>query len=94
MFEGETTSRETFKGCQLPATRGTLGIATVGDALHKLIPASKASPCSVKEVSFSLIVTRLDDIPWRENDDACDVAPLQAETTIAAKELRVQMSSG
>lgn len=47
---GETTSRENFKGCQLPAARGTLGIATVGDALHKLIPATSAAPCSVKEV--------------------------------------------
>ena len=47
---GETTSREYFKGCQLPASRGTLGIATVGDALHKLIPATSAAPCSVKEV--------------------------------------------
>ena len=47
---GETTSREVFKGCQLPVTRGTLGIATVGDALHKLIPATTAAPCSVKEV--------------------------------------------
>ena len=47
---GETTSREYFKGCQLPASRCTLGIATVGDALHKLIPATSAAPCSVKEV--------------------------------------------
>ena len=47
---GETTSREYFKGCQLPASRGTLGIATVGDALHKLIPATSPAPCSVKEV--------------------------------------------
>ncbi|CAK0783168.1 hypothetical protein CVIRNUC_006367 [Coccomyxa viridis] len=49
-FTGETTSREYFKGCQLPASRGTLGIATVGDALHKLIPATSAAPCSVKEI--------------------------------------------
>ena len=48
---GETTSREMFKGCQLPAARGTLGIATVGDALHKLIPATTPAPCSVKEVT-------------------------------------------
>ena len=40
-----------FKGAQLPAARGTLGIATVGDALHKLIPATTPAPCSVKEVS-------------------------------------------
>lgn len=85
VFEGETTSRETFKGCQLPAARGTLGIAVVGDALHKLIPASKAAPCSVKEVSFLLIVTRRDEIPWRENDDACDVTPLPAKTTISCQ---------
>lgn len=50
---GETTSREMFKGCQLPAARGTLGIATVGDALHKLIPATTLAPCSVKEVTCS-----------------------------------------
>ena len=49
---GETTSREAFKGCQLPAARGTLGIATVGDALHKLIPATTPAPCSVKEVCY------------------------------------------
>ena len=48
---GETTSREAFQGCQLPAARGTLGIATVGDALHKLIPATTPAPCSTKEVS-------------------------------------------
>ena len=49
---GETTSREMFKGAQLPAARGTLGIATVGDALHKLIPATTPAPCSVKEVDY------------------------------------------
>lgn len=55
MHAGDTTSREAFKGCQLPVTRGTLGIATVGDALHKLIPATIAAPASVKEVSSNLI---------------------------------------
>lgn len=47
---GTTTSREEFKGWQLPATRGSLGIATAGDKMHVLIPAQAHAPCSVKQV--------------------------------------------
>ena len=50
MVAGTTAYRSEFKGWQLPASRGSLGIATVGDALHTLIPATQRAPCSVKQV--------------------------------------------
>jgi hypothetical protein len=46
---GTTTHRALFKGWQLPPHRGSLGIATVGDAFLSVIPSSAQAPCSVKQ---------------------------------------------
>ena len=48
-----TTSQNEFKGWQLPASRGSLGLAVKGDRMQVLIPAQAVGPCTVKEVLLS-----------------------------------------
>ena len=49
---GTTTHQDAFQGWELPPRRETLGIATVGDRLHALIPAQLPVPASTKQVSM------------------------------------------
>ena len=47
---GTTTHQDAFQGWELPPRREALGIATIGDRLHALIPAQLPVPASTKQV--------------------------------------------
>lgn len=52
---GVSTMKEDFQGWKLPAHRETLGVATVGDRLHVLIPAQKPIPAAAFQVHLPLL---------------------------------------
>jgi len=54
LHAGSTTHKDAFQGWKLAGSkRESLGIATVGDRLHVLIPSQLASPVSNKQVEYT-----------------------------------------
>ena len=53
-----TTHKDAYQGWKLEGSRrASLGIATVGDRLHILIPSQLASPVSNKQVRAETVFT-------------------------------------
>eukprot|EP00516_Mucochytrium_quahogii_P011787 CAMPEP_0203786080 /NCGR_PEP_ID=MMETSP0100_2-20121128/1404_1 /ASSEMBLY_ACC=CAM_ASM_000210 /TAXON_ID=96639 /ORGANISM=" , Strain NY0313808BC1" /LENGTH=404 /DNA_ID=CAMNT_0050688295 /DNA_START=127 /DNA_END=1337 /DNA_ORIENTATION=+ len=73
-FSGTTTNSDTFKGWQLPKQRLSLGLETVNNAFHVMIPKQKLLPATHTEV-FTTV---------SENQHTVEIVVLQGESNKAS----------
>jgi len=74
-FEGNSTSKEAFKGWQMPPKRPALGVQMINDKAYVLIPANAPLPAMGRQ-TFTTV---------RDNQTAISVLVLEGDFQIASK---------